>query len=174
MVPDSEVLKVVVEILDDLALGDYEIKINHRALLDAMLAIAGGGRQGRKARAWGAVAKALEQGRASTSACGGATHWYLMAKQHRPCRLQFLSPSTTQSTAMYPALVSAHPGPKAVFVPSPPASPPGVPPQKFRAICSAIDKLDKEPWEAVRREMTEDKGLPGDVADTIGQFVVLR
>lgn len=26
----------------------------------------------------------------------------------------------------------------------------GVPPQKFRPICSAIDKLDKEPWEAVR------------------------
>jgi hypothetical protein len=49
-----------------------------------------------------------------------------------------------------------------------------VPPQKFRAICSAIDKLDKEPWEEVRREMTEDKGLPGPVADMIGQFVVLR
>jgi hypothetical protein len=51
---------------------------------------------------------------------------------------------------------------------------PGVPPQKFRAICSAIDKLDKEPWEEVRREMVEDKGLPGAVADTIGKFVVLR
>jgi hypothetical protein len=46
--------------------------------------------------------------------------------------------------------------------------------QKFRAICSAIDKLDKEPWEAVRCEMVEEKGLPADVADTIGQFVVLR
>lgn len=90
MVPDAEVLKVVTEIFDGLSLGDYEIKINHRGLLDAMLAIA------------------------------------------------------------------------------------GVPPQKFRSICSAIDKLDKEPWEAVRREMTEDKGLPAEVADTIGQFVVLR
>jgi histidyl-tRNA synthetase len=39
---------------------------------------------------------------------------------------------------------------------------------------SAIDKLDKEPWEVVRAEMVEEKGLPGDVADTIGQFVVLR
>ena len=50
----------------------------------------------------------------------------------------------------------------------------GVPAAKFRPICSAIDKLDKEPWEAVRAEMTQDKGLAGDVADTIGQFVVLR
>lgn len=39
---------------------------------------------------------------------------------------------------------------------------------------SAIDKLDKEPWEVVRAEMVDDKGLPGEVADTIGQFVVLR
>jgi histidyl-tRNA synthetase len=44
----------------------------------------------------------------------------------------------------------------------------------FPSFCSAIDKLDKEPWDAVRAEMVEDKGLPGDVADTIGQFVVLK
>lgn len=42
MVPDAEVLKVLTEILDDLDLGGtYEVKINHRGLLDAMLAIAG-------------------------------------------------------------------------------------------------------------------------------------
>lgn len=35
----------------------------------------------------------------------------------------------------------------------------GVPAAKFRPICSAIDKLDKEPWPEVRREMVEDKGL---------------
>ncbi len=52
--------------------------------------------------------------------------------------------------------------------------PPARPSQKFRAICSAIDKLDKEPWEAVREEMTAEKGLPGPVADKIGEFVVLR
>ena len=90
MVPDAEVIKVLTEILDDLDLGQYEVKLNHRRLLDAMLDIA------------------------------------------------------------------------------------GVPPQKFRAICSAIDKLDKEPWEVVRQEMTEEKGLPGDVADKIEEFVVLR
>ena len=35
----------------------------------------------------------------------------------------------------------------------------GVPAAKFRAICSAIDKLDKEPWAAVRAEMVDQKGL---------------
>ena len=36
----------------------------------------------------------------------------------------------------------------------------GVPASSFRAICSSIDKLDKEPWEAVEQEMTQQKGLP--------------
>ena len=35
----------------------------------------------------------------------------------------------------------------------------GVPAGKFRTICSAIDKLDKETWETVQTEMVEDKGL---------------
>ena len=39
----------------------------------------------------------------------------------------------------------------------------GVPPPKFRAICSAIDKLDKEPWAAVRAEMVDQKGLAPEV-----------
>ncbi|KAE9980294.1 hypothetical protein BLS_008876 [Venturia inaequalis] len=47
----------------------------------------------------------------------------------------------------------------------------GVPEDKLRAISSAIDKLDKSPWEEVRREMTEDKGLDPAVADKIGEFV---
>lgn len=50
----------------------------------------------------------------------------------------------------------------------------GVPAGKVRAIGSAIDKLDKEPWEAVRREMTEKKGLPAEVADRIRAFVEIR
>eukprot|EP00577_Skeletonema_sp_RCC1716_P002826 CAMPEP_0113416170 /NCGR_PEP_ID=MMETSP0013_2-20120614/24978_1 /TAXON_ID=2843 ORGANISM="Skeletonema costatum, Strain 1716" /NCGR_SAMPLE_ID=MMETSP0013_2 /ASSEMBLY_ACC=CAM_ASM_000158 /LENGTH=936 /DNA_ID=CAMNT_0000303217 /DNA_START=49 /DNA_END=2859 /DNA_ORIENTATION=+ /assembly_acc=CAM_ASM_000158 len=50
----------------------------------------------------------------------------------------------------------------------------GVPADKFRTICSAVDKLDKEPWSEVRREMVEEKGLSGDVADKIGEFVVLK
>ena len=47
----------------------------------------------------------------------------------------------------------------------------GVPEQKFRPICSAIDKLDKEPWSAVRCEMIEVKGLDPIVADRIGRYV---
>lgn len=43
-----------------------------------------------------------------------------------------------------------------------------------RPICSAIDKLDKAPWEEVRQEMVVEKGLPESVADRIGEFVVLK
>eukprot|EP00873_Tetraselmis_striata_P016208 jgi/Tetstr1/436472/TSEL_025300.t1 len=90
MVPDAEVLKVLTEILTDLSLGDFVIKLNHRGLLDTMMDIA------------------------------------------------------------------------------------GVPASKFRPICSAIDKLDKEEWGEVRREMVEDKGLPGEVADRIEQYVKMK
>lgn len=50
----------------------------------------------------------------------------------------------------------------------------GVPADKFRIICSAVDKLDKEPWSEVKREMVEDKGLAAEVADKIGVFVVQK
>eukprot|EP00585_Thalassiosira_rotula_P008866 CAMPEP_0196142056 /NCGR_PEP_ID=MMETSP0910-20130528/10877_1 /TAXON_ID=49265 /ORGANISM="Thalassiosira rotula, Strain GSO102" /LENGTH=944 /DNA_ID=CAMNT_0041403309 /DNA_START=80 /DNA_END=2914 /DNA_ORIENTATION=+ len=50
----------------------------------------------------------------------------------------------------------------------------GVPAEKFRTICSAVDKLDKEPWSEVRREMVDEKGLQVEVADRIGEFVVLK
>jgi histidyl-tRNA synthetase len=82
--------QVLHEILTDLAIGDFAIKLNHRCLLDGIMAIA------------------------------------------------------------------------------------GVPPHQFRPICSAIDKLDKEPWDEVRREMVEDKGLAGAVADRIGGYVALK
>eukprot|EP00850_Spirogloea_muscicola_P000396 SM000001S04798 [mRNA] locus=s1:2233345:2238292:- [translate_table: standard] len=90
MVPDAEILKVITEILEELSIGEFEIKLNHRRLLDGMLDIC------------------------------------------------------------------------------------GVPPTRFRAICSAIDKLDKESWEDVRAEMVNEKGLPVDVADRIGTFVSKR
>ena len=38
-------------------------------------------------------------------------------------------------------------------------------------VCSAIDKLDKEPWEEVRREMVDQKGLHPKAADAIGRYV---
>lgn len=88
MVPDAEVISVCAEILHDLPVGPFMIKLNHRRLLDAIFDIC------------------------------------------------------------------------------------GVPMEKFRPICSAVDKLDKEPWEEVRREMVEDKGLSPDCADRIGKFVL--
>jgi len=90
MVPDAEVLSVMTEILTDLEIGPFEIKLSHRRLLSAMTQLA------------------------------------------------------------------------------------GVPPEKFKPVCSAIDKLDKEPWEAVRAELTEDKGVPGAVADKLWSFVQHR
>jgi len=50
----------------------------------------------------------------------------------------------------------------------------GVPAEKIRSTSSAVDKLDKLPWADVRKEMTEEKGLDGAVADKIGDYVKLK
>jgi histidyl-tRNA synthetase len=47
----------------------------------------------------------------------------------------------------------------------------GVPQDKFRNICSSVDKLDKSPWEEVRKEMIVEKGLEESIADKIGIYV---
>lgn len=47
----------------------------------------------------------------------------------------------------------------------------GVPKDKLRTISSAVDKLDKSPWEDVRKEMTDEKGLEGEIADRIWGYV---
>jgi len=47
----------------------------------------------------------------------------------------------------------------------------GVPADKIRPISSAVDKLDKMPWDEVKKEMVEDKGLAEASADQIGEFV---
>ncbi|KAF8830393.1 hypothetical protein HHX47_DHR2000399 [Lentinula edodes] len=47
----------------------------------------------------------------------------------------------------------------------------GVPADKIRTISSAVDKLDKLPWDDVKTEMTEEKGLDPSVADKIGEYV---
>ncbi|XP_058228184.1 histidine--tRNA ligase, cytoplasmic [Rhododendron vialii] len=90
MGPDFEVVKVMTELLDELNIGDYEIKLNHRKLLDGMLDI-----------------------------CGVSS-------------------------------------------------------DKFRTICSSIDKLDKQSFEQIRKEMVEEKGLTVLIADKIGTFVKER
>ncbi|KAK0180828.1 hypothetical protein PV327_003168 [Microctonus hyperodae] len=50
----------------------------------------------------------------------------------------------------------------------------GVPNDKFRTICSSVDKLDKSPWEEVRKEMVEEKQLDEAIADKIGSYVSKR
>lgn len=50
----------------------------------------------------------------------------------------------------------------------------GVPQDKIRPISSAVDKLDKMPWAEVRKEMVEEKGLDGEVADRIEKYVNLK
>jgi histidyl-tRNA synthetase len=90
MLPDAECVKIAAEILSELKIGDFVIKVNHRQILDGMFA-----------------------------ACG-------------------------------------------------------VPVDKFRAICSAVDKLDKTPWDEVRREMINEKGLSSESADMIGEYVCLN
>lgn len=50
----------------------------------------------------------------------------------------------------------------------------GVPKEKIRTISSAVDKLDKLQWEEVRKEMTDEKGLDGEIADKIWSYVQKR
>ncbi|KAM7476186.1 hypothetical protein LguiB_023429 [Lonicera macranthoides] len=50
----------------------------------------------------------------------------------------------------------------------------GVPPEKFRTVCSSIDKLDKQPFEQIKREMVDEKGLNVETTDKIGTFVKRR
>jgi histidyl-tRNA synthetase len=50
----------------------------------------------------------------------------------------------------------------------------GVPKEKFRSICSAIDKLDKLSWKEVKNEMIVQKGLNPKVTELIGDFVNIK
>ncbi|KAG4999251.1 hypothetical protein JHK87_020323 [Glycine soja] len=83
----DQVVRILTELLDELDIGEYEIKLNHRKLLDGMMQIC------------------------------------------------------------------------------------GVPPEKFRTICSSIDKLDKQSFQQIRKEMVEEKGLTAETADRIETFV---
>ncbi|KAJ5564681.1 hypothetical protein N7513_000923 [Penicillium frequentans] len=48
----------------------------------------------------------------------------------------------------------------------------GVPEDKIRPISSAVDKLDKMPWADVRKEMVDEKGLDGAIANRIETYVM--
>ncbi|KAK9057284.1 hypothetical protein SSX86_022119 [Deinandra increscens subsp. villosa] len=87
---DFEVVKILTELLDELNIGAYEIKLNHRKLLDGMLDIC------------------------------------------------------------------------------------GVPSHKFRTVCSSIDKLDKQSFEQIKKELIVEKGLDAETVEKIGSFVTLR
>ncbi|CAO3647937.1 unnamed protein product [Cunninghamella blakesleeana] len=90
MIPDAEILKILVEALTDLDVGKFTVKMNHRKILDGIFEVC------------------------------------------------------------------------------------GVPEANIRPISSAVDKLDKLPWEDVKKEMTQEKGLEEAVADRIGEYVKLK
>lgn len=89
MISDSEVLKVLVEILSELKIGKFVVKLNHRKLLDATVALS------------------------------------------------------------------------------------DIPEDKFKMVCSSVDKLDKEPWECVRKELL-DKGLNESQTEKLWTLVQLK
>lgn len=90
MVPDSEILSILVEGLTSLGIKDFKIKLNHRKILDGIFQIS------------------------------------------------------------------------------------GVAQEDVRKISSAVDKLDKLPWEAVKKEITVEKGQTEETADKIGEYVKLN
>lgn len=90
MVPDAEILAIVVEGLTGLGIHDFKVKINHRKILDGLFQVC------------------------------------------------------------------------------------GVKDEDIRKVSSAVDKLDKNPWEAVKKEMTDEKNQPEEVADKIGEYVKLN
>lgn len=50
----------------------------------------------------------------------------------------------------------------------------GAPIERFKTICSSIDKLDKEPWAAIAKELVEDKGIAQEAVDKLGKIVYHR
>eukprot|EP00920_Eleutheroschizon_duboscqi_P041471 GHVT01099629.1.p1 GENE.GHVT01099629.1~~GHVT01099629.1.p1 ORF type:complete len:325 (+),score=99.54 GHVT01099629.1:656-1630(+) len=50
----------------------------------------------------------------------------------------------------------------------------GVPADKFKPMCSAIDKLDKMSWEAVKHEMVHTKGVAPEMAENVKQLIDIK
>lgn len=50
----------------------------------------------------------------------------------------------------------------------------GVAEEDVRKVSSAVDKLDKSPWDVVKKEMVVEKNQPEEVADKIGNYVKLN
>ncbi|KAL0230615.1 hypothetical protein PCE1_004172 [Barthelona sp. PCE] len=49
----------------------------------------------------------------------------------------------------------------------------GVPSSKFAAVCASIDKLDKEPWESVKDELINERGLTEEVCSWLERFAAV-
>lgn len=90
MLPDVDVLRVIVDILKSLELGEFVIKLNHRKFLDAIIELSG---------------------------CDA---------------------------------------------------------KNFNSICSSIDKLDKEPWAKIAKELIHTKGIDPESVEKLKQYVELR
>jgi histidyl-tRNA synthetase len=90
MIPDAEIIRIMDEVFNELKIGDFTIKVNHRKILDGIFEVC------------------------------------------------------------------------------------GVPEEKTRSISSAVDKLDKTPWEQVKEEMVKIKRLDEAVADRIYEYVQLK
>ncbi len=89
MIPEAEVIKVVAEILLGLKVGGFNIKLNHRLLLDSVVGLS------------------------------------------------------------------------------------GIADEKYKMVCSSIDKLDKEPWDNVKKELIE-KGVTEEQCCKLWEFVQLK
>jgi histidyl-tRNA synthetase len=50
----------------------------------------------------------------------------------------------------------------------------GIPQDKFKTVCSSIDKLDKSPWKEVQQELIEKKGVTQEQCDRLHELVLLR
>ena len=87
MIPDADLLSVIIDILTSLDIGNFIVKLNNRKFLDAMIQLSG-------------------------------------------CESR-----------------------------------------KFKAICSSIDKLDKETWETVEAELINQKGLTIEMCRNLKKFV---
>lgn len=50
----------------------------------------------------------------------------------------------------------------------------GVSPEKFKSVCSSVDKLDKSPWEEVRQELLTERMLTAETVERIRHYVLFK
>jgi len=50
----------------------------------------------------------------------------------------------------------------------------GIKQSDFKTVCSSVDKLDKAPWDDIRKELVDEKGIDEKAADALEYYVRLR